>query len=255
MSRRLKSPDNRRPRYLQVCGAVVAMIRSGEVEVGALLPTEIELCAQFGVSRHTVREALRRVESMGLIERRRGSGTRVKARVAPTAYSLSVDGLDGLLQYSGTTDLVIQQSRIDRVPEALADEFAVEALAKYPNLTGIRYQRDVDPPLAVAFVEIWVMAADAGQIRSLLKSEFAALRPDELLDFKALSGIRQSIWVEALQPPIADLLGARCQSPALVVARCYRDQQENPAVLTLSTHPEGRFHHRSELTPGQWSNG
>src|SRR4051812_37590145 len=48
-------------------------ILSGEVTAGERLPSERELTEQFGVSRNTVREALRALEAVGLVEIRLGS--------------------------------------------------------------------------------------------------------------------------------------------------------------------------------------
>lgn len=50
---------------------------------GARLPAERELAQHFGASRSTVREALRRLEEMGLLMRRIGSGTFVNYRPSP----------------------------------------------------------------------------------------------------------------------------------------------------------------------------
>lgn len=50
---------------------------------GERLPSEAELCEQFGVSRMTARHAVQRVEAEGLIERRRGAGTFVRSRPVP----------------------------------------------------------------------------------------------------------------------------------------------------------------------------
>lgn len=50
---------------------------------GERLPSEAELCEQFGVSRMTARHAVQQVEAEGLIERRRGAGTFVRSRLVP----------------------------------------------------------------------------------------------------------------------------------------------------------------------------
>jgi DNA-binding transcriptional MocR family regulator len=47
-------------------------ILSAELKAGDKLPTEKELASQFGVSMVTLREALRSLQVMGLIEKRRG---------------------------------------------------------------------------------------------------------------------------------------------------------------------------------------
>lgn len=50
-------------------------------EAGTVLPSEPALAKQFGVSRATLREAMRGFEDRGLIERRQGSGTYVRPKV------------------------------------------------------------------------------------------------------------------------------------------------------------------------------
>ncbi|MBX3702953.1 MAG: FadR family transcriptional regulator [Steroidobacteraceae bacterium] len=60
------------PAYLRVSELIRGRILRRELTEGAALPTETELARQFEVNRSTVREALRKLESSGLVGRRRG---------------------------------------------------------------------------------------------------------------------------------------------------------------------------------------
>ncbi len=60
-------------------------ILSGNLEVGSKLPAEGKLADEFGVSRNVVREAMRNLRSMGLIEISQGRAPRVKASDPETA--------------------------------------------------------------------------------------------------------------------------------------------------------------------------
>lgn len=63
----------------QVLESLVERIVSGEFKTGDSLPSEADLCEVYGVSRSSVREALRVLAEKGLIEVRHGLGTRVNA--------------------------------------------------------------------------------------------------------------------------------------------------------------------------------
>lgn len=63
------------------------LIDSGVLAPGDRLDSERAIAAQLAVSRTAVRDALTRMESAGLVERRRGSGTRV-AEVLPPSRAL-----------------------------------------------------------------------------------------------------------------------------------------------------------------------
>jgi GntR family transcriptional regulator len=63
------------PLYQQVADRLRRGIIAGEYPIGAQLPSEEELCQEFGVSRITVRAALRQLTDARLLWRRRGKGT------------------------------------------------------------------------------------------------------------------------------------------------------------------------------------
>lgn len=61
------------PAYRKVAGALTERITAGALKPGDRLPAELELARQLGVHRSTIREALRELESAGLLRRERGS--------------------------------------------------------------------------------------------------------------------------------------------------------------------------------------
>ena len=116
-------------------GAVVAerlrrQIARGELTIGQRLPPEDELTAVFGIARTTLREALRILESQGLLEIRRGR-TGGPVVTMPRIDSLA-EGLAVTLQLQGTTagDLDVARQLIEpRLAGRLADAHTPDDLA------------------------------------------------------------------------------------------------------------------------------
>ncbi len=65
------------PKYIELMNWIREQILSGDFGAGTRLPSENELGRRFAISRQTVRQATSVLESEGLLERRRGSGTYV----------------------------------------------------------------------------------------------------------------------------------------------------------------------------------
>lgn len=76
------------PKYMYIKLALVNRIKTGELSVGAKLPSEKELCDAYACSRLTVRKALDVLQSEGYIRKVQGLGTFVSER-NPSKQDLS----------------------------------------------------------------------------------------------------------------------------------------------------------------------
>jgi DNA-binding GntR family transcriptional regulator len=65
------------PLYFQVASRLEQLIESGEITAGTKLDNEIDLAAQLGVSRPTMRRAIQYLVEQGMLVRKRGVGTQV----------------------------------------------------------------------------------------------------------------------------------------------------------------------------------
>ncbi|OKL42991.1 GntR family transcriptional regulator [Pseudovibrio exalbescens] len=79
-----------KPLYLDISDQLIEKIKNGDWPTGAIVPTEAELQEEFGVSRVTIRKAMKVLVEADLLYRVRGSGTYVKApKVQHNAFQLT----------------------------------------------------------------------------------------------------------------------------------------------------------------------
>jgi GntR family transcriptional regulator len=83
------------PLYMQIQEALEAQIRSGQLPPGSRVPSELELVAQYNVSRMTARKALDGLVARGQLFRQQGKGTFVAEGVMSYRFST-------MLSFSGT---------------------------------------------------------------------------------------------------------------------------------------------------------
>jgi GntR family transcriptional regulator, transcriptional repressor for pyruvate dehydrogenase complex len=124
---------------IDLCDAAVGQIRdailTGDIAPGDLLPSERELAVQLGLNRTTVREALSRLELLGLIDRGHGRRCRVldyrrhgSTALVPHLVRLHIDGaaeafVESIaITYEGTVGLAARRATpadIDTIGQAV----------------------------------------------------------------------------------------------------------------------------------------
>lgn len=214
-------------------------IASGRLAPGDRLPPEPELATELGVSRPTLREALRSLEEDGFVTRRRGAGTYVTHRPR-LRNNLDVNfGVTAMIRAAGMRP----GTRQTEVREEAAGQEEAEALAIEmgdPIVSLERARTADDRP--VVFSRDVVAAARLGA------DAFDALPPDgsiyDLLAQRGDGAVEQG--VVTIEPAKADrrlarLLDVKAGSLLLYLHQIDYDRAGMPVLLSHEHHLADAF--------------
>lgn len=134
------------PLYFQAAKELERAIETGLLDAGQRLDNEVELAAQWGLSRPTLRRAMQELVDKGLLVRKRGVGTQVvhgqvKRSVALTSL------YDDLSASGGEPATQVLVHEITPAPAAVADALAMTAGDQVVHIERLRFARG--EPLAI----------------------------------------------------------------------------------------------------------
>lgn len=173
-------------------------ILDGTFPAGTKLPTERDMSQEFGVTRHVIREALKRLEVMNLITIRQGSGIYVEdyntaACVDLTDYMLF--GKDGVVDFNFLKDIIEFHSYMAVIViELAAKRILPEELQKIKDLVKelnrTPHDSDKVPEICLQIIQSFIKGAHNKYINLLFNT---ALRIDEKFEvfFKVTSSFFQ----------------------------------------------------------------
>ncbi|HEX7989734.1 MAG TPA: GntR family transcriptional regulator [Stenotrophomonas sp.] len=228
-----------KPRYAELGDLLQAAIEKGEYAVGTLLPTELELCERFSVSRHTARAALAQLISAGLVQRRPGAGTRVIAQNSAMRYEHEIDTVDLLMQYGNSTRLQVLEAERKLADAAMAQRLDIHEGKEYLRLHCLRLEEQSREPIAVT--EMLIPVRTGVPTDKLLEVAGAARALAKFLDPAKLSRVEQVFDAASFEAADAKLLDIKKSEPAMRVQRRYRDANGRLLLVATSLHPPGRF--------------
>ena len=131
------------PRYLQLARTLLDAIANNTHKVGSLLPTEVELAVQYGVSRQTVRQAIDQLRQQGLLSSRKGVGTRVDAKQPARRFSYSALSETDLVEIAEGTEMAFHSSKMIAARGKLATRLGCRANHRQCHTSRKRAQHDV----------------------------------------------------------------------------------------------------------------
>jgi GntR family transcriptional regulator len=231
------------PKYRQLREALLERIRG--LPEGAALPTERELCADFGVSRATVRHALQRLEGEQRIYRRQGKGTfvarvKIEQRLGLTSHTEEMRAR-GMVPGSKLIDV----SRV----AASAEVAGALRLAEGSEVLQIERLRLADgDPIAIEvlylnaerFDGISAALGESGSFYQLLHSDYGV----------ELASAEETIEAVIAGPREAKLLGCGQAAPLLLLSRLSLDTSGRPTEYVRSLYRGDRFRFRRHLERG-----
>jgi GntR family transcriptional regulator len=214
------------PLYFQLARMLTDEIARGRWKPGERLSSEAEICAAYGVSRATVRQALLRLENEGVIERFKGRGTFVADSRHSSWLLQSPEGFfQGELSRFGLN----VTSRVLRVEVAPLPDWASKALALPDNSDGVLLERlrFVEGDVALHVTD-YLLPRYAAAVLSLQQRDGSLY--DRLHEELGVSvhGGRRIIEARHTTAQIAKLLEVGPQAPLLLIESVSWDAEATP---------------------------
>lgn len=234
------SPATRKPRYQALADDLRGAILRGDYPAADQFPTENELCAQYGVSRFTVREALRALQTEGLIRRKRGSGTVIQpAGARGGALHQPLSNVGELMQYARDTRVNFQRLGDVILPRKIAEHLPSPMPGKWSHFRSVRISEGLGAPIALtdAFVhpDLRDVVAELDPVQETL------FRQLERLGHLRIAQVTQDIQAVPASAKLAVELKIARRSPCLRILRCYYDTTGRMFEVSVNMHPGERF--------------
>ena len=240
------------PMYQQIAEDLRKQISTGELARGSQLPTELELRDKYNASRNTIRDAIKRLISQGLVETRPGQGTFVTMKIDPFVTVLTADpktgfgGGEGAVYLSAVSDehrsprATTPKVEVQVPPDVITKRLRVAPDAQVVSRHQERYIDDIPWSLQTSFYPMEFITMGATDLLMAQDIEEGAVR---YLAKKV--GVRQigyRDWITARLPDSNEqsFFGIGHDAAVFVIFRTAFDQNKQPMRLTVTVFPTDR---------------
>lgn len=230
----------------QVYDTLRERIDDGQWRAGQMLPTELQLAAEFEVSRQTIRGGIGRLAEEGLVSRVRGKGTFVRS--VPTRYVKQVGSVADLIHLAEDSVLrVIEPLRRvhnvvagERLANDEQDVYTIEFVRLHDGLVFCR--TEVFLPILVGErlrEEAPELCTDGSMSSTTILGSVDAIAPVRMAE--------QAVSVEMVLPRVAELLGMEDEGRVLRIDRKYYGEDHRVVELAVSHFHPDRYSYRISL--------
>ena len=211
------------PAYVQLAGILRRQIAAGVYRPGDQLPSEGQLCAQYGVSPMTVRRVINILAESGVVAAFQGRGTFVKPLDLGEATFRLEELKDRLANHDDTAVRLIE-ARIVTADEKVARKLAIAEGRRVVYIRRLLFQDEIP----VMYHREYLVYDPR---RPLVEAEFEVTTMEGLLKGRGSEGLQAGdLTIEAvvLREEEASLLRVEASSPAFCIEHIFYDFDAHP---------------------------
>lgn len=235
----------RQPLYLALARTLMHDIDKGRYAIGSALPPEDALARHHGVSRHTVRQALRELKEEGVIWARAGIGTIVRSRPDAPRFFSGIKTVWDLLQFVEATEMHVVKRREMVASAELAELLHCPPGQAWYEITILRKLPQDKLPLS--YLQVYLRpeyVAAVGPEKVFTRPIYSMV--EEHFGVRIVE-VRQEITAANLEPAMARALKAKEGLAAMRITRYYLDRDGTIVEVGIGYYPSGRYTQRSRF--------
>jgi GntR family transcriptional regulator len=219
--------------------ALQEAIKGGKFPPGSQLPSEMELLQMLGVSRTTLREALRILEEQRLIRKRRGLGTFVMERAIIKDLSQNFGITEMILQAGYTPGMRDVHIKLDKASKTLAEKMGIPENSTIVVIERVRtaneipvvWTRDILPQ---DYLGGWMPTNEDLNGVSLYQCL------ERYTNIRIINGMASFSPVQASRE-IAEKLSIHRNTLLLLIEQVDDDQNQRPVLYSAEYHLTDKF--------------
>lgn len=224
--------------FRDIATALIQDIRQGRITLETRFPTEMELVDRFSVGRNTVREALRELQELGYIRRRRGARSVLTNTNPESGFVNSVRTVEELLDYAKAAHATLLATERVLIDKPLAERLDCPEDTEWVRVGLLRHSEPQGPYFCYSEVYITPRYADVLDEVAIRGQIFPLIEERHGIVVRRVSQEIESILADA---NIASRLNVAMGSAILLVRTRFFASTGELIEIGLAHFPAGRY--------------
>lgn len=231
--------------YEKVSNNILEQVQSGALQIGSKLPPEADYAVELGVSRSTLRLAFAELERVGVLERKKRSGTQIISDKPKPRFNMSTTGIYELLSLGRDTVLANIATRTVRTADVPQLDGLKSETDHWLEVMGTRTLAGEDTPFNVS--RVYVPARYSGVEPLLQCNGTSVFRAIEDSFDVAVGRVSQAAKAIACPAEEAGIMGLSVGAPVLQIDAQLYVQDGSLMEVSVAIFDPDRFQVRTDV--------